>query len=236
MVFGASFVGLLFLPVEFPYWAFAVLIGANGIGGGMFAAPNSSSIMGSVPARQRGAASGMRSTFQNSGTALSIGVFFSLMIAGLAASLPKTMTHGLEQYGVPHAVARQVGSLPPVSSLFATVLGVNPVQHLLAQAHALSSLPAASQRVLTGREFFPALISAPFHHGLVVVFVAAASLATAAAFASLLRGGRPVPPGPGPRQEAQVPADGEGPVLTAPPSGTRRGGVAGGQVRSNGSG
>jgi hypothetical protein len=174
----------------------------------MFGAPNSSSIMGSIPARHRGAASGMRSTFQNSGTALSIGVFFSLMIAGLAASLPKTMTRGLEQYGVPHAVAHQIGSLPPVSSLFATVLGVNPVQHLLAQAHALSSLPAASQRVLTGREFFPALISAPFHHGLVVVFVAAASLATVAAFASLLRGGRPVPPEPGPQQAAEAPAEG----------------------------
>ena len=188
---GASFIGLMLLPVSFPFWAFALIIAVNGIGNGMFGAPNSSSIMGSIPARHRGAASGMRSTFQNSGTALSIGVFFSLMIAGLAASLPKTMTRGLEQYGVPHAVAHQIGSLPPVSSLFATVLGVNPVQHLLAQAHALSSLPAASQRVLTGREFFPALISAPFHNGLVVVFVAAASLATVAAFASLLRGGRP---------------------------------------------
>ena len=74
VVFGGSFVGLMLLPVNFPYWAFAVLIAANGIGSGLFAAPNSSSIMGSVPARQRGAASGMRSTFQNSGTALSIGV------------------------------------------------------------------------------------------------------------------------------------------------------------------
>ena len=92
VVFGASFVGLMLLPVDFSYWAFALLIAANGIGSGMFAAPNSSSIMGSVPARQRGAASGMRATFQNSGTALSIGVFFSLMIAGLASSLPRTLT------------------------------------------------------------------------------------------------------------------------------------------------
>ncbi len=84
LVFAASFVGLLLLPVDFPYPAFALLIVLNGIGVGMFAAPNSSAIMGSVPARHRGAASGMRSTFQNSGTALSIGVFFSLMIAGLA--------------------------------------------------------------------------------------------------------------------------------------------------------
>jgi MFS family permease len=103
----------MLLPVVFPYWAFALLIVANGIGVGMFSAPNSSSIMGSVPAGQRGAASGMRSTFQNSGTALSIGVFFSLMIAGLASSLPKTLSGGLQNQGVSHSVAHQLGSLPP---------------------------------------------------------------------------------------------------------------------------
>ena len=194
IVFGGSFIGLMLLPVDFPYWAFALLIAANGIGSGMFASPNSSSIMGSVPARQRGAASGMRSTFQNSGTALSIGVFFSLMIAGLASTLPKTLTSGLQSQGVAHSLAQQIGSLPPVSSLFAAVLGVNPVEHLLASAHSLSSLPAAHQRVLTGREFFPDLISAPFHHGLTVVFAVAAGLSVLAAFASLLRGGRYVPP------------------------------------------
>jgi len=99
-VFGGSFVGLMLLPVSFPYPAFALLIALNGIGSGMFASPNSSSIMGSVPARQRGAASGMRSTFQNSGTALSIGVFFSVMIAGLASRLPDTLASGLRQHGV----------------------------------------------------------------------------------------------------------------------------------------
>lgn len=100
VVFGASFVGLMLLPADFSYGAFALLIAANGIGTGMFSSPNSSAIMSSVPARQRGAASGMRSTFQNSGTSLSIGVFFSLMIAGLAGSLPHTLTGGLQRYGV----------------------------------------------------------------------------------------------------------------------------------------
>ncbi len=198
LIFAASFIGLLLLPVSFPYWAFALLILVNGIGVGMFAAPNSSSIMGSVPASQRGAASGMRSTFQNSGTALSIGVFFSLMIAGLASNLPHTLTSGLEQQGVAPAVAHQVGSLPPVSSLFAAVLGVNPVAHLLGSGHALAALPASHRDVLTGHEFFPHLISGPFHDGLMVVFTVAAVLSVLAAFASLLRGGRyvasPVPP------------------------------------------
>jgi MFS family permease len=183
VLFGASFIGMLLLPVDFPYWAFALLIT-------LFAAPNSSAIMGSVPPRQRGVASGMRATFQNSGTALSIGVFFSLMIAGLASTLPQTLTHGLRAQGVPAAVAQHIGSLPPVSSMFAAVLGVNPVQHLLASAGVLSSLPASNRAVLTGRAFFPALISGPFHNGLAVVMIVAACLSALAGLASLLRGGR----------------------------------------------
>ena len=197
IIFSASFVGLLLLPVDFSYWAFALLTAANGIGGGMFAAPNSASIMSSVPARQRGAASGMRATYQNSGTALSIGVFFSLLIAGLASTLPTTLTRGLHQHGVPLAVAHQISSLPPVSSLFAAVLGVNPVQHLLTASGVLATLPAASQQILTGREFFPDLISGPFHQGLVVVLAFAAGLGAVAAIASLLRGGRWVRPSSG---------------------------------------
>jgi MFS family permease len=196
-VFGGSFIGLMMLPVDFPYWAFALLIAANGIGSGMFGAPNSSSIMSSVPAWRRGVASGMRSTFQNTGTALSIGAFFSLMIAGLANSLPRTMTSGLQHEGVPHAIAHQVGTLPPVSSLFAALLGVNPLQHLLAPSGVLASLSAAARRTITGKEFFPDLISGPFHQGLVVVFAVAAGLSALAGLASLLRGGRYVQRGAG---------------------------------------
>ena len=195
VVFGGSFIGLILLPVNFSYWDFALLILANGIGGGMFAAPNSSSVMSSVPASQRGVASGMRATFQNTGTALSIGVFFALMIAGLASTLPKSLTSGLHQQGVPQSIAPHAGSLPPVSSLFAAMLGVNPVQHLLAASRVLATLPAAAQRILTGREFFPDLISGPFHHGLVIVFAFAVALSVVAAVASMLRGGRPTDAG-----------------------------------------
>jgi MFS family permease len=189
-VFASSFIALMLLPVNFPYWAFALFIALNGIGSGMFAAPNSSSIMGSVPARDRGAASGMRSTFQNSGTAVSIGVVFTLMIAGLSSTLPSTLSGGLVKVGVPAAVARQVATLPPVSSLFASVLGVNPIQHLLAPTGVLAKLPAASRATLTGRAFFPSLLSGPFHSGLIVVFSVSAALSVLAGLASLLRGKR----------------------------------------------
>src|SRR6185503_18016810 len=122
------FVGLMLLPVNFSYWVFALLIFGNGVGSGLFAAPNTAAIMSSVPARHRGSASGMRSTFQNSGMALSIGIFFSLMIVGLAATLPRTLASGLAAQGVPLAIADHISHLPPVSTVFAALLGYNPVQ------------------------------------------------------------------------------------------------------------
>jgi len=191
---GAAFIGLMLLPVNFPYVGFALLLALIGAATGMFASPNSSSIMGSVPAADRGVASGMRSTFQNSGTAISIGVFFTLVIAGLASSLPTTLTAGLLHAGVPHAVAAKLAGLPPVSSRFGALLGINPIQHLLSQHHALHYLSPAGRQALTGQAFFPHLIAAPFHHGLVVVFATAAGLSAVAAVASLMRG--PTPPQP----------------------------------------
>jgi MFS family permease len=185
---ACAFCGLMLLPVVFPYWAFALLIFCNGVGSGLFASPNTSAIMSSVPARHRGVASGMRSTFQNSGMSLSIGVFFSLMIAGLAATLPRTLTAGLRAQGVPLHTAAQVSHLPPVSTVFAALLGFNPVQHLLGHSGVLARLPRQNAARLTGNQFFPHLISGPFHHGLIIVFTAAAIMSLTGAVVSLLRG------------------------------------------------
>ncbi len=227
---AAAFGGLLLLPTNFSYAFFAVLIFIAGAGMGLFSAPNTAAIMNSVPARQRGAASGMLATFQNSGFVLSIGVFFSLMIAGLAATLPAALTRGLTAQGVPHAVAARVADLPPVGSLFAAFLGENPVRLLLAPSGTLRRLPAANVRVLTGRGFFPQLISQPFHHGLVIVFATAMGLLVVAAGASLLRGGRYVhdeqpasspPAGPGhpAAQASSVQASTPGPAGDAASNG-----------------
>jgi len=229
LVAACAFVGLMLLPVDFPYWAFALIIAFNGIGSGLFASPNTSAIMSSVPARHRGVASGMRSTFQNSGMSLSIGIFFSLMIVGLAATLPRTLSAGLRAQGVPAAVAAQVSHLPPVSTVFAALLGFNPVRHLLAHSGVLAQLPRHNVAVLTGNQFFPHLISGPFHHGLIIVFTAAALMSATGAVVSLLRGGQfyyqdgPAsagPPAPAPaarngQANAPVPAAPAG--HTAPP-------------------
>jgi MFS family permease len=186
---AASFAALTLLPIDFHYWVFAVLLLVNGIGSGLFAAPNTAGIMNSVPARQRGAASGMRATFQNAGFVLSIGLFFSLMIAGLAARLPTTLYAGLTANGVPSAAAERIANLPPVGSLFAAFLGYNPIRTLLGPA-ALARLSPDQAANLTGTSFFPRLIAEPFRHGLAIVFLAALVMSLVAAGASWLRGGR----------------------------------------------
>jgi MFS family permease len=189
-VSGLAFIGLTLLPVDFSYPVFALLLAVIGAATGMFASPNSSSIMGSVPPSERGVASGMRATFQNAGTAISISVFFTLVIAGVASSLPGTLSAGLIHRGVPTAIAHQLAGLPPVASLFGALLGANPLAHLLSAHGALHYLTEAGRQTLTGRAFFPHLISTPFHDGLVVVFATSAALSALAAVASLLRGGR----------------------------------------------
>jgi MFS family permease len=191
LVTACCFAGLILLPVDFSYWVFALLIFGNGVGSGLFAAPNTAAIMSSVPAYNRGAASGMRSTFQNSGMSLSIGIFFSLMIAGLANTLPKALAPGLTAQGVPLATATSIAHLPPVSTVFAAMLGYNPVQNLLAPTGLLHTLPAANVSVLTGKTFFPTLISGPFHHGLTIVFTAAALMSLFGAAVSWMRGKKP---------------------------------------------
>jgi MFS family permease len=185
---AVTFVGLVFLPVDFPYWLFALLIALNGVGSGLFAAPNTAAIMSSVPAGQRGVASGMRATFFNAGTSLSIGIFFSLMVVGLSGTLPGALDSGLQAQGVSAGVAGQISQLPPVSSLFAAFLGYNPIQQLLGPTGALDQVSSAQAATLTGGHFFPSLISGAFSSGLGVVFGAAAVMSVVAAAASLFRG------------------------------------------------
>ncbi|WP_157546322.1 MFS transporter [Mycobacterium sp. IS-1742] len=184
-----TFVALVMIPVDFDYWIFATLIFLNGVGGGVFTSPNSASIMSSVPPTARGAASGVRATFFNAGGSLSIGVFFSLMIVGLASTLPGAMSTGLQAQGVSAAVADEVAGTPPVGSLFAAFLGYNPIGELLEPSHALQQ-PGVNAEVLTGQTFFPHLIIEPFHTGLVVVFGAAAVMMLIGAVASLFNEGR----------------------------------------------
>jgi MFS family permease len=186
VVAAASFLLLELLPVNFNYVEFALILFLNGAGMGLFASPNRAGIMNSLPAHQRGVGAGMSATFQNSAMVLSIGIFFTLMIAGLSSTLPASMYHGLVAQGVPAAAAHRIAALPPTSVMFAALLGYNPVQMLLGPA--LSKLPPSHAAYLTGHSFFPSLISAPFSAGLSVAFGFAIAACLVAAGASLLRG------------------------------------------------
>ena len=184
-----AFVLLELLPVNFPYWLFAVLLFFTGLVMSSFGSPNRAAVMNSIPAEHRGAGSGMNTTFQNSAQVLSIGIFFSLMIVGLSSSLPQSLYQGLVAHGVSPAAAARVSHLPPVSTLFAAFLGYNPVQHLVGPA-VLSRLTAAQQATLTGRSFFPTLITGPFRAGLHVTFDFAIVASLVAAAVSWTRGGK----------------------------------------------
>jgi MFS family permease len=192
MVLTAIGFGLLMLlPTNFSYPAFGGILALIGVSMGMFASPNRAAVMNSLPRSARGAGGAMNQTFQNSAQVMSIGIFFTLMIVGLAATLPDTMSAGLQAHGVPAATAHDVSTLPPVSILFAAFLGYNPIESLLGP-HVLGGLSAHNHAVLTGHTFFPTLISDPFRDGLHIAFIFAIVACLIAAAASLMRGGRMV--------------------------------------------
>jgi MFS family permease len=183
-VTAVSFALLLAIPVNFSYSVFAVLLVINGIGSGMFASPNRAEIMNAVPAEQRGVGAGMNATFMNASMVLSIGIFFSLMVVGLSHSLPSTMQSGLVAQGVPEQAAQGISHLPPIAVLFAAFLGYNPMKQLLGPE--VQHLPSDRASYLTGRSFFPHLITQPFHSGLVIAFSFAIVACLVAGVASML--------------------------------------------------
>jgi MFS family permease len=210
-----SFALLTLLPIDFSYPLFALVLALSGASMGLFASPNRAAVMNSLPAGDRGAGGGMNQTFQNSAQVLSIGIFFTLMILGLATDLPHALTTGLEAHGVAAPAARAAGHAPPVSVLFAAFLGYSPIEHLVG-AHALGSVSAANHALLTGRSFFPQLISAPFRTGLHEAFLFAIVSCLIAAGASLMRGGRyeHVVSSPAPAPAASPEGEGEAQAAT----------------------
>jgi MFS family permease len=184
-----SFLLLALLPIDFAFPTFAAILFLMGISMGLFASPNRAAVMNSLPPEDRGAGGGMNQTFQNSAQVLSVGIFFTLMIIGLSANLPHALASGLQAHGVSAAAAHGASQIPPVSILFSAFLGYNPIEHLIG-AHALGLLSPANHAAVTGRSFFPHLISSPFSSGLHEAFLFAIVACLIAAAASLLRGGR----------------------------------------------
>jgi MFS family permease len=185
---GLVYLGFNMLPINFSYVPFAFLVLLSGVSLGMFFAPNTASVMNSLPNNQRGAGAGMLNTFQNSAQVLSIGLFFTVITLGLAARLPHALESGLIAQGVPAGQAHAVASLPPIGTLFAAFLGFNPIHQLLVSP-AAAHVSTAHYQYLTGQGFFPSLISGPFGYGLHLAFYLAAGLCFIGAIFSALRGG-----------------------------------------------
>jgi len=187
-----SFIGFLLmntLPYNFGYGIFFVILLLLGIGMGMFAAPNTSAIMNSVPPSQRGASSGMRSTFQNTGMALSMALYFTILILGLVSQLPPVLYNNLITAGVPEQAAQQVSQMPPTAALFAAFLGYDPMTSLISLA-VMSGLPAATQSALKDTSFFPQAIAPAVMSSLHIAFYISAVLTAVAAVVSFMRGKR----------------------------------------------
>ena len=186
---GIGFALLLALPVNFKYPLFALIIFIDGLSMGMFMSPNTAAIMNSLPPQHRGSGSGMRATLMNVANPLSMVIIFTLMVVGLNATMPSVMYSGLVQNGIPSQLAQQLSNSPPVGYLFAAFLGYNPLATLI-PASVLNSLPAQQAATITSREFFPKLIDAAFHHGLVEVLIFSIIMCLIGAAASWVRGGK----------------------------------------------
>jgi len=194
IITAATFLLLSTLPYDFQFWEFAVILFVMGIGGGLFASPNTVAIMNSVPPEHRGAASGMRATLQNAGQTVSIAIFFTIVLSTLSGNLPGALSAAAQGAGAPQ-LAQAFNSIPPTGAVFAAFLGYNPIGSVLSspqlapllQAHPLS---LSVQAYLTGTTFFPKAIAPPFMTALQEAFYIGVAISVVAAAASLLRGGK----------------------------------------------
>ncbi|MCL4364795.1 MAG: MFS transporter [Candidatus Marsarchaeota archaeon] len=206
VVSGIAFIILAALPFNFTYFEFAAILLVMGMGSGMFAAPNTASIMNSVPPENRGAASGMRATLQNTGATASLAIFFTIVILSLSASLPAALSHAISMAGAPQIVANDAARIPPTTALFATFLGYNPVKSLLMQLPQ-SDVAAITNKTLatiTSQSWFPNAIAPSFMQSLDLSFYIGAALSFIAAAASLMRGKKYVHGAPEDKLEREI--------------------------------
>jgi len=189
VISAVGFLLLNALPSNFGYIWFFIILLILGIGMGMFAAPNTNAVMSSVPPESRGVSSGMRSTFQNTGMALSMTLYFTILIIGLSTSLPSVLQSGLLNAGVPTDTANAIAHMPPTAALFSAFLGYNPMGSLIPDS-VMSSLSQATQNTLLSNSFFPNVIAPAVMKSLHITFYVSAGISIVAAVVSSLRGKR----------------------------------------------
>jgi EmrB/QacA subfamily drug resistance transporter len=187
---GLTFIAFAFFQTDFAYLSFGIVLFIMGIGNGLFASPNTASIMNSVPQEHRGAASGMRATIQNSAQTISLAIFFTVIILSLNSSLPGALASAVTSAGASSQLAQVFSATPATGALFGAFLGYNPIQTILntLPPTIVNAIPKAAIQQLTGSEFFPHAISSPFMSALREAFVIGAIMCFIAAIFSALRG------------------------------------------------
>ena len=178
---------LMTLPANFNLGLFAAYLALMGAGMGFFGAPNTSQIMGSVPAEHRGAAAGMRSTIFNAGATISLAIFFTIVLAGLSRNLASSLPSAAGEAGLPAGLANRIAALPPGAALFAAMIGYNPVSHLI-PVSVMAALPSAVAARINDPHFFAGLLAQPFVNGIHAALGACAVICILAGAASALRG------------------------------------------------
>jgi len=188
IIIAISLYLLTALPYNFNVVEFELILLLNGIGSGLFAAPNTTAIMNSLPPEARGAGSGMRTTFNNIAQTISMAIFFSIAITIFSDNLPSSLYHIALSLGVPAVMAEQLSKLPPSGALFAAFLGINPVNSL--PPSMLSLIPPNALSAITSLKFFPSAIAPSFIKGLRDSLYIAITLTLIGAVLSAFRGGR----------------------------------------------
>ncbi len=190
LISALSLLGLTFLPYNFSYVKMGILITIFGAGYGLFNSPNISAVMNSVPASDRGSASGMLNNMRNTGYVASMGVFFSILIAGLATSLPLHITSALNSAGATSLVP-YLSSMPPTEAIFGAFLGINPVGAIMAAIPRLpAAIPASTVKLLEGNSWFPGVLAPSFMNALDTVFYVISAITIFGSIVSFFRNER----------------------------------------------
>ena len=189
LILGIGFILLNFLPYNFNYIEFAIIIFFMGVGNGLFVSPNMAALMNAAPPQHRGLASGIRAMLTNTGSTLSIGIFFTIVIDILYLTLPSAYASALNPLGLSQLVPL-LSKIPPTAAIFAAFLGYNPVSTVLSQlpASVYNSIPSSTLATITSNYWFPNVIAPAFMESLRIAFYISAGMVFLAALASALRG------------------------------------------------
>lgn len=155
IIIAISLYLLTLLPYNFDLVKFESILFLNGVGNGLFASPNTTSIMNALHPRDRGGAgNGMRQTFSNVGSTISMAMFFTIAISIFSQYVPIRIHEIALSYELPSDIANTLASIPASSLLFATFLGMDPVSVL--PSSLTNGLPTSIMKLLDSNTFLPA--------------------------------------------------------------------------------